>query len=377
VDGDLVRILIAPDKFKGTLTAVEVARAMRAGVLSALPDASVELCPVADGGDGTAETLCEALGGTRSFAVVSGPLGAPVEAPLYRLDDGRVVIEMAQASGLTLLEGKKDPLRASSFGTGELLGAALEQAAGDGEILIAIGGSASTDGGTGAARARGWRFLDAAGRDLDPGGGALVHLATIDPPNETRRAAITGFSDVDNPLLGPSGAAPVFAPQKGASQGEVELLERGLGVLAERIAQDLGLDVASLSGGGAAGGMGAGLVAFFGGSLEAGFEAIAAAVELEAALGRADLVLTGEGSLDEQSLAGKAPIGVSRMAAAAGVPCLAIAGRVALDSSKLAEVGVLEAMDLVLVSGERRALGEPAAAVTDAVATLLSRYLQP
>ena len=148
-----MRILIAPDKFKGTLTAVEVARAMRAGVLSALPDASVELCPVADGGDGTAETLCEALGGTRSFAVVSGPLGAPVEAPLYRLDDGRVVIEMAQASGLTLLEGKKDPLRASSFGTGELLGAALEQAARDGEILIAIGGSASTDGGTGAARA--------------------------------------------------------------------------------------------------------------------------------------------------------------------------------------------------------------------------------
>jgi len=372
-----VRILIAPDKFKGTLTAVEVARAMRTGVLRALPHASVELCPVADGGDGTAETLCEALGGTRSFAAVSGPLGTPVEAPLYLLDDGRVVIEMAQASGLALLEGKKDPLRASSFGTGELLGAALEQAAGDSEILIAIGGSASTDGGTGAARARGWRFLDAAGRDLEPGGGALVDLATIDPPNETWRATITGFSDVDNPLLGPSGAARVFSPQKGASQEDVELLERGLGVLAERIAQDLGLDVASISGGGAAGGMGAGLVSFFGGSLEAGFEAIAAAVELEAALGRADLVLTGEGSLDEQSLAGKAPIGVSRMAAAAGVPCLAIAGRVALEPSKLAEVGVLEAIDLVSVSGERGALGEPAAAVADAVATLLSRYLHP
>jgi glycerate 2-kinase len=369
-----MRVLIAPDKFKGTLTAVEVARAMREGVLRALPNASVELCPVADGGDGTAETMCEALGGTRSLVVVRGPLGAPVEAPLYLLDDGRVVIEMAQASGLALVEGDKDPLRASSFGTGELLGAALEHVSEDGEVLIAIGGSASTDGGTGAARARGWRFLDAASRDLDPGGGALVDLAAIEPPVETQRTTITGVSDVDNPLLGPSGAARVFGPQKGASAAQVELLERGLGVLAERIAQDLDIDVGSISGGGAAGGMGAGLVAFFGGELKPGFETLAAAVELGAALGRADLVLTGEGSLDEQSLAGKAPVGVARMAAEAGVPCLAISGRVALDASRLAEVGVSEAVDLVSEAGESRAFDEPAAALADAVAVLLRRH---
>ena len=370
-----MRVLIAPDKFKGTLTAIEAARAMHRGVLRAQPDASVELCPVADGGDGTAETLCEALGGTRSSVVVSGPLGAQVDAPLYLLDDGRVVIEMAQASGLALLGGERDPLRASSFGTGELLGAALEQVSEDGEVLVAIGGSASTDGGTGAARARGWRFLDGAGRDLEPGGGALVSLVAIEPPEQTHGATITGVSDVDNPLLGPTGAARVFGPQKGASAAEVELLERGLCALAERIAQDLGIDVGSIDGGGAAGGMGAGLVAFFGGVLEPGFEAIAAAVDLAAALGRADLVLTGEGSLDLQSLAGKAPIGVSRMAAEAGVPCLAVAGRVALEPSRLAEVGVSEASDLVSASGERRALDEPAAAVADTVAALLSRYL--
>lgn len=368
-----MRVLIAPDKFKGTLTAVEVAGAMRRGVLRVQPDASVELCPVADGGDGTAETLCQALGGTCSSVVVSGPLGAPVDAPLYRLDDGRVVIEMAQASGLALLGRERDPLRASSFGTGELLGAALEQVSDDGEVLVAIGGSASTDGGTGAARARGWRFLDAGGRDLEPGGGALVNLTAIEPPSDVPRAQIRGVSDVDNPLLGPTGAARVFGPQKGASPDEVELLERGLCVLAERIAQDLGIELAWISGGGAAGGMGAGLVAFFGGALEPGFEAIAAAVNLRAALGRADLVLTGEGSLDEQSLAGKAPIGVSRMAAEAGVPCLAIAGRVALEPSRLAEVGVSDAIDLVSEFGERRALAEPAAVVADAAAALLRR----
>ena len=366
-------VLIAPDKFKGTLTAVEVARAMRSGVLRAQPNASVELCPVADGGDGTAETLCQALGGTFSSVVVSGPLGAPVDAPLYLLDDERVVIEMAQASGLALLGGEKDPLRASSFGTGELLGAALEQISDDGEVLVAIGGSASTDGGIGAASARGWRFLDAGGRDLEPGGGALVNLTAIEPPGDVVRAQITGVCDVDNPLLGPSGAARVFGPQKGASPDEIELLERGLCVLAERITQDLGVEVTSISGGGAAGGMGAGLVAFFGGALEPGFEAIAAAVDLRAALGRADLVVTGEGSLDEQSLAGKAPIGVARMAAEAGVPCLAIAGRIALGPSRLAEVGVSDAIDLVSEFGERRSLAEPAAVVADAAAALLRR----
>ncbi|MDQ3661352.1 MAG: glycerate kinase [Actinomycetota bacterium] len=369
-----MHILIAPDKFKGTLTAVEVAHAMRAGVSRAQPDASVELCPVADGGDGTAETLCEARGGTRSSVVVTGPLGVPVEAPLFLLTDGRVVIEMAQASGLALLGGKKDPLRASSVGTGELLGAALDLVSDDGEVLVAIGGSASTDGGTGAASAGGWRFLDHAGRDLDPGGGALVNLAAIERPEAAHGAAITGISDVANPLLGSTGAARVFGPQKGASAAEVELLERGLGVLAERIAVDLGIDVTSISGGGAAGGMGAGLVAFFGAVLEPGFGAIAAAVDLEAALGRADLVLTGEGSLDQQSLAGKAPIGVARMALAAGVPCLVIAGRVSLERSRLAEVGVIEAVDLVSESGERRALDKPSAAVADAAAALLDRY---
>jgi glycerate kinase len=366
-----VRVLIAPDKFKGTLTAVQVAKAIRTGVRSAHPDAETELCPVADGGDGTAETLFVALGGTRSTRVVSGPLGARVEAPVYLLEDGRAVIEMAQASGLALLGAARDPLGASSLGTGELIAAVLEQLPPGGELLVAIGGSASTDGGTGAARALGWRFVDASGRDLALGGGALVDLNGIEPPGDAVSATVTGVSDVDNPLVGPAGAARVFAPQKGADADEVALLERGLEVLAGRIQSDLGVEVASIPGGGAAGGMGAGLVAFFGGRLQPGFEAVAAAVGLKEAIARADVVVTGEGSLDQQSLAGKAPIGVSRMAAGAGVPCLAIAGRLELEPVQLAEAGVSRAFDLVAEIGERRALEDSAAAVSEGAAALL------
>jgi glycerate kinase len=366
-----VRVLIAPDKFKGTLTAVQVAKAIRTGVKSVQPDAETELCPVADGGDGTAETLFVAMGGRRSTAMVSGPLGAPVEAPVYLLEDGRAVIEMAQASGLALLGGDRDPLGASSFGTGELIVAALEQLPTGGEVLVAIGGSASTDGGTGAARALGWRFVDSSGRDLALGGGALVDLNGIEPPGDAVSATVTGISDVDNPLLGPTGAARVFAPQKGADADEVALLERGLEVLAGRIETDIGLEVSSIPGAGAAGGMGAGVIAFFGGRLRPGFEAVASAVGLKEAIARADVVVTGEGSLDQQSLAGKAPIGVSRMAAGAGVPCLAIAGRVHLEPAQLAEAGMSRAFDLVAEIGERRALQDPVAAVSEGAAALL------
>jgi glycerate kinase len=371
-----VRVLLAPDKFKGSLPAPEVARALAAGVRRSLPDAEVRELPLADGGDGTADALVAALGGRIERVRVSGPLGDPVDAPLGWLEDGRAVVEMAAASGLTLLdEASRDALRASSRGTGEVIARALEARAPGRAIIVGLGGSASTDGGTGAAAAIGWRFRDRAGRELGPGGGELHKLAAIDGSavrEDLGAGPIVGASDVDNPLLGRRGAARTFAPQKGASSEQVEQLERGLRVLAARIDADLGVEVADRWGAGACGGIGAGLIAFFGARLAPGFDLVAEVTALEEAIAWSDLVITGEGRLDDQSLGGKTPVGVARLARAARVPCVAVAGEVAADRRALEEAGFARAAALVEAVGRERALADVRASLAEVAARLLA-----
>lgn len=326
-----MRIVLAPQEFKGSLTAAEAVSAMRDGVLRVSPAAEIDAIPLADGGPGTVEAVVSAAGGRYSFARVEGPLGAPADARWGRIDDGgTAIIEMAAASGLLLLvPAQLDPRRASTRGTGELILAALD--AGVARLLIGVGGSATNDGGAGMAAALGARLLDDDGRDLPPGGAALARLARIDPSGLDPRLAGTEvrvLADVRNPLTGPEGASAVYGPQKGADAAAIAELDRALAHFADIVARDLGVDVLTTPGGGAAGGLGAGLIAFAGARIEPGIDAIAEAVRLDDRLAAATVVITGEGSLDRQSAFGKTVAGVARRAAAADTPCLAIGGRV-------------------------------------------------
>jgi glycerate kinase len=371
----VVHVLVAPDKFKGSLSSAAVADAMAVGARRALRDPTVVTRPLADGGEGTVEALVEALGGELRTERVAGPLGDPVEAGFALLEDGRGAIEVAAACGLWLVAEHPDALRATSRGAGDLIAAAL--GAGTEAIIVGVGGTASTDGGTGAARALGWRFLDAAGRELSPGGAALSQLARIDSRGVDPRLTgvrLRGACDVGNELLGPDGAARVFGPQKGArSPHQVELLEAGLERLAQRIEDDLGVAVAGRWGAGAGGGLGAGLVAFFGAELGPGFALIAEAVRLKDEIARADVVVTGEGRLDAQSAGGKVPVGVARMAVDAGTRCVAVAGEIELDAEGLGRSGFAAAASLVQEVGRRRALSDPAGALAVVTERLLRR----
>lgn len=329
-----MRILIAPQEFKGSLTAVEAADCFADAARNAHPAAELDLAPIADGGPGTVEAIVRAARGRMSIARVSGPLGAPVDARWGRIDDGRTaVIEMAAAAGLTLLGAEQlDPRRASTHGVGELIGHALEARVE--RMLIGVGGSATNDGGAGAAVALGARFFDDAGRPLAPGGAALARLARIDVSALDSRLAATEIAvlcDVQNPLIGPDGASAVYGPQKGADAAAVAELDRALANYAGIVERDLGARIAELPGGGAAGGLAAGLSAFCGARLVSGFDAVAAAIGLAERVARADLVLTGEGRLDTQSAWGKSVAGVALLAQAAGKPCIAVCGLIEGD----------------------------------------------
>jgi len=342
-------ILAAPDSFKGSLSAARAARALAEGVGRVLPGEEVLQVPLADGGEGTADALLAALGGRKVPARVQDPLGRPVEAFFALLEGGkRAVVEMAAASGLTLVpREERDILRASTFGTGELIRLALE--AGAEEILVGLGGSATCDGGAGMARALGFSLLDGEGKELPPGGGPLVRLAGIETSGRHPAldgARIVGICDVDNPLLGPRGAAAVFAPQKGAGPKEVEVLEEGLRRLAEALKRRFGREVADLPGAGAAGGLGAGLAGFLGAELERGFDLVARVLSLEEKISRARLVLTGEGRLDGQTAMGKAPFGVIRLCRRKGVPVIALAGELGPGLDALYEEGLSSAFSL-------------------------------
>jgi glycerate kinase len=337
-----MRILIASDKFKGSLTGPEVAAALAEGIRSVDGDIHVSAVPVADGGEGTVDAAVDA-GFAAEFQTVTGPTGGPVTAR-YAVRGTQAIIEMAAASGLDLLPGGRlAPLTATSRGTGELIRAALER--GCTSIVLGVGGSACTDGGAGMLQALGLRLMDASGAEVGPGGAALAQVAQVDVSGLDGRVAATEFvlaGDVDNPLLGTEGAAAVFAPQKGARTADVALLEAALTRWAAMLESQPGVRPASTEpGAGAAGGVGFAALAALGARREPGAEVVQRLTGLAAAIDDADLVVTGEGSLDEQSLAGKAPIGVERAASAAGVPAVAVCGRTTLTPAQLQQVGFL------------------------------------
>ncbi|MGA5114973.1 glycerate kinase [Streptomyces pseudogriseolus] len=335
-------MLVAADKFKGSLTAVEVAERVVAGLRRVRPDLRAEALPVADGGDGTVAAAV-AAGFERHEVRVSGPLGDEVTAA-YALRDGTAVVEMAEASGLQRLpDGVFAPLTASTYGSGELLRAALD--AGARSIVFGVGGSATTDGGAGMLAALGARFLTASGEQVGPGGAALTELASVDLSGLDPRLRSVEFvlaSDVDNPLTGPKGAAAVYGPQKGASAEDVERLDAALAHYAKV------LDACALAaspGAGAAGGIGFGAL-LVGAQFRPGIEVMLDVLGFASALERADLVITGEGSLDEQTLHGKAPAGVAAAARAAGKDVVAVCGRLALPPEVLGRAGIRRAYAL-------------------------------
>ncbi|MDX6351814.1 MAG: glycerate 2-kinase [Streptomyces sp.] len=340
---ETLRVLIAADKFKGSLTAVQVAERVAAGLRAVVPGVTVESVPVADGGDGTVDAAV-AAGFERREVTVTGPLGEPVTAS-YALRDETAVVEMAEASGLRHLPaGTFAPLTATTYGTGELLRAALD--AGARSIVLGVGGSATNDGGAGMLVALGARLLDADGAPVAPGGGGLAALATADLTTLDPRLADTEVvlaSDVDNPLLGPKGAAAIYGPQKGASPEDVAALDAALG----RYAEVLGAEsAAEAPGAGAAGGIGFGALVGLRATFRPGVQVLLDMLGFADALGRADLVITGEGSLDEQTLHGKAPAGVATAARARGLEVIAVCGRLALTPGALGSAGIRRAYAL-------------------------------
>lgn len=324
-----MRIVVAPDSFKGSVSALGVANAMERGILIVFPEAEVLKAPIADGGEGTVEALVEATGGQIIYEEVMGPLGDPVKAYWGILGDGETaVMEMAAASGLPLVpKDKRDPRVTTTYGTGQLMKSALEK--GLKKIIIGIGGSATNDGGTGLAQALGVRFLDASGKVLPQGGGALAQLAQIDLTNIDPRVAeaeIMVACDVDNPLCGPRGASAVYGPQKGATPEMVAELDNALAVYAKAAEKATGKDMANYPGAGAAGGLGAGLLFFTNAELRPGVEIVLEAAGFEAMVATADLLITGEGRTDFQTAFGKAPVGAAKVAKQYNVPVVCIAG---------------------------------------------------
>ncbi len=363
-----MRALIAPDKFKGTLTALEAAASMARGFMVASQAWEAIESPMADGGDGTLEVLrfhCREARWRKE--TVSGPLGDQLRAEFAAIE-GDAWVEMALCSGLGVARGSS-PLDASSLGTGQMMRAASSRS-GVERAIVAVGGSASTDGGTGAARAWGWRFLDSGGKDLPPGGGALADLAHIEPGSPPDMKFV-GACDVDSFLTGEAGAARVFAPQKGASATDVDRLERGLEVLADRIEVDLGVSIRGVRHGGAGGGMGAGLIAFFGAELSYGFDLIADRIGFAEAIASCDLVITGEGSYDGQSARGKVAHRVAAAARSSGIPCALIAGEILVDPEPVFDSWV----DVSERYGGERARYEAQSAVAKAAIEVATEYL--
>jgi glycerate 2-kinase len=344
--GHKVRVVLASDKFKGSLSATEVAEALAAGMRNVLPQLETLMLPVADGGDGTVAAAVSA-GYDEIIVNAVGPTGEPVRVP-YALNGDRAVVELAAVVGLSALPGGRlDPLGSSTYGLGLVIADGIRHGAGT--IVLGLGGSASTDGGAGMVQALGARLLDASDHDLPPGGAALVDLARIDLA--VLRVTIGSVkiiiaSDVDNPLLGPHGATAVFGPQKGAGPDEVETLERGLRQWSQLVSEATGRDDTERPGAGAAGGTGYAALALLNAEIRPGIELILDLINFDAHVVGADLVVTGEGSLDEQSLAGKAPIGVARAAARAGVPVVAVAGRLLLSPERLQDAGISAAYAL-------------------------------
>ncbi len=338
-----MKIVIAPDSFKESLSALEAANAIERGFKSVFPNAEYIKMPMADGGEGTVQSLVDATNGIIEERIVSGPLGEPVKAFFGLMGDRKTaVIEMAAASGLHLVPmNDRNPLITSTRGTGELISAALDL--GVKHLIIGIGGSATNDGGAGMVQALGGKLLDESGNDIGPGGGALAQIRTIDLSgldDRLKEVQIEVACDVDNPLTGPRGASAIFGPQKGATPELVELLDQNLSHFADVAERTLGKSFRDIEGAGAAGGLGASLLAFLNADLKRGIRIVLDAVNFEEVVKDADLVITGEGRIDGQTVYGKTPIGVAKAAKKYGVPVIGIAGSLSLDSEVVHEHGI-------------------------------------
>ncbi len=344
------KIVFAPQGFKESLTGIEIARAMAAGARHVWPDAECTLVPVADGGDGTLQSLVDASDGTVRTASAVDPFGAEIEVQWGALGDGQTaVIEMARSSGLAIIDpNSRDPLRATTFGVGQVMKAALD--VGFSHFIIGIGGSATNDGGAGMAEALGARMLDSSGNELERGGAALANLDRIDLSGFDSRIAdvrIDVACDVNNPLCGPTGASAIFGPQKGASPEQVKQLDTALRRFGEVVARDMEKDVMEIPGAGAAGGLGAGLMAFANAHLRLGADIVLEAVELESKLDGADLVIVGEGQFDRSTVFNKSPVAVAQRAKRLGIPVIGIAGSLGAGYHEVHEHGIDAVFSLV------------------------------
>lgn len=345
-----MKIVIAPDSFKGSLTALQVAEAMEVGLRRVFSEVTIEKIPMADGGEGTVQSLVDATDGEILTAQVLDPLGNPIDAQYGVLGDRvTAVIEMAAASGLTLVPpDKRDPRITTTYGTGELIRAALAQ--GCRKLIIGIGGSATNDGGAGMAQALGAKLLTASGEQIAPGGGSLAALSSIDlsglDPRITETETVVAC-DVNNPLTGKQGASHVYGPQKGATLEMIEVLDANLAHFDKTVQRDLSKSVGNAPGAGAAGGLGAGLMAFLDASLKSGIDIVTEATQLSKRFADADLVLTGEGQINFQTVFGKTPIGVAKIAKIHHLPVIAIAGSIADNSDGVYDAGIDAMIDIV------------------------------
>lgn len=345
-----MKIVIAPDSFKGSISAIEAAKAIERGVKRCFPHAQTIKVPIADGGEGTMESFIMATGGRKVGVQVTGPIGHHVDAAYGLLPSGNVaVIEMAQASGITLITtDERSPLTATTYGTGELIKKALDD--GCRSFILALGGSATNDGGAGMLQALGMRLLDDAGNEVAWGGGQLKHIQTIDDSEWDARIAESQFliaTDVQNPLLGPDGATYIYGPQKGVTPNMLEQLEQNMTAWADLIEQTNGVRLHELAGAGAAGGLCGAFLAFFPTTIKRGIDVVIQYTSIHAHLDGADLVITGEGQIDAQTASGKTPMGIAQEAQKYNVPTIALAGSVGQGIDKLYEHGIMAVFSIM------------------------------
>ncbi len=355
------KCIVISDSFKGTLSSLEICKLARQSIAKIFPDCEVVDLPVADGGEGTVECFVQAIQAQPVTVEVSGPYGEKVQA-MYCRSGRRAIIEMASAAGLPMVEGRLDPEKTTTYGVGQLIAHAV--GCGCKEILLGLGGSCTNDGGCGCAAALGTKFFRTDGSPFVPVGGTLDQIARIDV-SETKKllegVQVTIMCDVENPLCGPTGAAYVFAPQKGADQNMVERLDAGLRAMDRAICQSLGLQVGSVPGAGAAGGMGAGCIAFLGAELKSGIEAVLAALDFGRRLRGADLVITGEGRIDSQSVHGKVISGIAKRTKPKNVPLIAIVGGIGPGAEEAYDLGVTAIFGTARPAMDFRQYPEPAA----------------
>ncbi|TAI49919.1 glycerate kinase [Bacillus paralicheniformis] len=345
-----MKIVIAPDSFKESMTSLEAARSIEKGFKAVLPDAEYVNIPVADGGEGTVQALVDATGGDIVQQTVTGPLGKPVKAAYGLLGDGKTaVIEMAEASGLHLVPpGQRNPLLTTTRGTGELILDAAEK--GVSNIIIGLGGSATNDGGAGMAAALGVKFLNRDGEEIENGGGALAEIAKIDVSGlnpQLKHIHFEAACDVDNPLTGSRGASAVFGPQKGANSEMTALLDQNLKHYAAAVKAELGCEIDSIPGAGAAGGLGAGLCAFLKAELKSGVDIVLDTLSFSERIKGADLVITGEGKIDGQTVSGKTPAGVAKRARSENIPVIAFAGSLGEGCELVYDIGISALFSIV------------------------------